>query len=271
MNTFIGITSRLFDVLLAPFGTHAGLHLWLWSLLGGIVALAVYRLVSDQAGIERVKNKIKVRLLEIRLFQEDLRRVLTSTGRILALNGLYLGYNLVPFVVLVVPMMTILVQLEAHYAFAPIEPGSVRILRAKLDPDAGLDARTVRLGVPPGIELTAPPVRTPGGEIAWRLRVLEAGDHELELTAGGRTETKGIAAGGEPRKVPKLRTQGWLKLLYPGEAPLAADSPFESIDIDYPDRDLGWIPGGEGGVLLFFFGVSILAAFLLKGFFGVTL
>ena len=39
----------------------------------------------------------------------------------------------------------------------------------------------------------------------------------------------------------------------------------------YPDSDLGWMPGGEGGVLATFFLVSILAGLALKGVFGVTL
>ena len=97
MQRFNAVTSAVFDRLLAPLGEdHAWFDLLLWSVLGGIVALLVYKSVSDQAGIVRAKNAIKVHLLEIRLFKDDIAGVLAATGRILARNAVYLGHNVVP-------------------------------------------------------------------------------------------------------------------------------------------------------------------------------
>ena len=132
----------------------------------------------------------------------------------------------------------------------------------------------LRLELPPGLTLDAPPVRTSGGEVAWRIRADEPGDHVLRIHTGGAVVEKGLAVGGESRRVPVLRTQGWEKILYPGEAPLDSGSPLTSIALTspgYPERDLGWIPGGELGIVLVFFVLSIVAAFALKGPFGVTL
>ena len=134
MDRFNAITSAVFDVLLAPLGEeHAWFDLIFWSVAGGIVALIVYKYVSNQRGIQRAKNAIKVHLLEIRLFKEDIAQVLGATAKILLKNGLYLGHNLLPMLVMLGPMMTILFQLEARYAFDPLPVGSVNLLTLKLD------------------------------------------------------------------------------------------------------------------------------------------
>ena len=279
MNRFNAITSALFDLLLAPFGEeHAWFDLLFWSVAGGIVALIVYKLVSNQRGIQRAKNAIKVHLLEIRLFKDDIAVVLGATVRILFKNGLYLGHNILPMLVMIVPMMTILFQLEARYAHDPLPVGSVNLLVAKLDasqpgvPDTATGlAKTVRLEIPAGLSLDAPPVRTAEGEIAWRLRAERPGDHSVSIHIGDEVVEKRIAVGGPPRKVPVLRTKGLEGLLYPGEPGLPGESRVYSARLRYPERDLGWLPGGEMGILATFFGLCILSGFALKGLFGVTL
>jgi len=279
MHRFNAVTSAVFDVLLAPLGEeHAWFDLVFWSVAGGIVALIVYKYVSNQRGIQRTKNAIKVHLLEIRLFKEDIAQVLGATAKILLKNGLYLGHNMLPLLVMIVPMMTILFQLEAHYAFDPLPVGSVNLLTLKLDtsrpgvPDTATGlAEAVRLEMPAGLSLDAPPVRTAEGKVAWRFRAERAGDYVVPIHVGEEVVEKRIAVGGPPRKVPVLRTKTLEGFLYPGEPALPADSAVESVRLRYPERDLGWLPGGELGVLATFFGLSILSGFALKGVFGVTL
>jgi hypothetical protein len=272
MVTWNHTTSALFDVLLAPFGYGpAWFDLLLWPFLAGVFALVVYKRLSNQAGIARAKNRIAGHLYEIRLFRHDPLAVLASTGKIFFRNGIYVGHNLIPLAVLLVPMLVVLAQLEANYAFDPVPVGTVELLAVRLDPRAGVSARDVRLELPDGVALDAPPVRTADGEIFWRLRAEAPGDHVLSLHVGGETLTKGWAVGGEPRKVPLMRTKTWDALLYPGEPALSASSAVETVALSYPERNLGLLPGGELGILASFFGVSLLAGFALKSRFGVTL
>ncbi len=276
MSLFNAILSGVFTRLLAPFGAARAWSAWLdivlWSVLGGIVALLVYKRVSNQKGIARAKNAIKVNMLEIRLYNEDILGVFPAAARIVLQNVLYVGHNLLPMVVMFVPMMAILFQLEAHYAFAPLPAGSVQILKLELDRVPGaLPATAVSLDLPPGVALDAPPVRTPRGEVVWRLRFDQPGDQELVIHTGDETLVKRIAVGGEPRRVPVLRTRSWEGFLYPGEEPLPAGSAVSSIRLRYPERDLGWLPDGEGGILASFFVLSIVAGLALKGLFKVTL
>lgn len=274
MARFNSILTLVFDVLLGRLGhDRPWFDLVLWPILGGIVALLVIKAVSNQAGITRAKNFIQVHLLEIVLFRDDLRVVLPATARALGYNLMYLGYNIVPMLVMIVPMTAILVQLVSHYAYAPTEVGSVVTVVASLDPAVGsVKPPEVSIELPPGVELDAPPVRSAGQEVAWRLRVTAPGDHVLKVHAGSQVEEKLLSAGGEARKVSVLRTKSLEAVLYPAEPVPAADSPIASIQImERHDQPLGLLPAGEGGILMWFFGVSLLAGFLLKDFFGVTL
>ena len=68
MQTFNHISTAIFDVLLVPFGhEHAAFDLLLWPTLMGVLAILVYKLVSNQKSLLRVKSQISMRLLEIRL------------------------------------------------------------------------------------------------------------------------------------------------------------------------------------------------------------
>jgi hypothetical protein len=273
MNAFNAATSRLFDVVLAPFGhRQAWFDLVVWPVLAGVVALLVYKRISNQDGIARAKNGIAVHLLEVRLFRDDLVGVLVSTAKALGQNALYLLHNVVPMVVMFVPMMAIVVQLVAHYALAPVPVGAVELLTVRLDPAVTTVKPTdLRLELPDGVALDAPPVRTPDGEVVWRVRAVAEGDHVLRIHAGDQVVEKRIAVGGAPRKVPVMRTKSWEALLYPAEPGLPATSPLYSIALPYPDRKLAFFPNGESGILIWFFVASLAAGFLLKGRFGVTL
>jgi hypothetical protein len=272
MGLFNRIATAIFDVLLAPLGhSHPWFDLLVWPVLAGIVALLVYKAISNQAGIARAKNRIQVHLLEVVLFKDDLRVVLPATAKALLQNALYLGHNIIPMLVMFAPMTAILVQIVANYGYAPLKVGETTLLVVDLDESVGASARDVKLELPPGLSLDAPPVRTADGEVAYRIRLDSPGDHVVKLQVGGVTEEKQVAVGGEARKVSPLRTKSWEALLYPAEPVPAADSPIYSIHLDRRDQDLGPFPSGEGGILAWFFGFSLLAGFLLKDRFGVTL
>lgn len=272
METYNDITSAIFDVLMAPFGhQHPAFDLIFWPLLMGVGALQVYKYVSNQGAITKVKAQISMRLLEIRLFSHDIGQVLKSTGAILVKNSIYLGHNLLPLAVMIVPMIALMVQLVAHYAYAPSPEGSVEILRLKLDPAAAVSPKDVRLALPEGVKLDAPAVQTADDQVFWRLRAAQPGDHVLQVSVGDETYEKGWAVGGEPRKIPVKRLRSWEALLYPGEAAIPGDAPVLSLELDLHTRPLAWFPDGEFGILMWAMVFSMVAGFALKGFFGVTI
>ena len=273
MYYFNVITTAIFDPILGFAGPwQETFDLWFWPIFAGVGALVIYKYLSNQRGIERAKNAIKVHLLEIRLYKDDLFGVVTSTIKIVLKNFVYIGHNIWPMLVMIGPMMAMLFQLEAEYAFRPMDVGDVELVKVQLDEEhAQVKATEVTWEIPEGLDLEVPPVRTSQGELVFRLRAVEEGDHILKLFVGEEVVEKGIFVGGEERKVPVMRTKGWEGYLYPGEAPLEADSQIWSISTQYPERELTGVPDGEIGIVLWFFGLSLVAGFGLKGVFGVTL
>jgi hypothetical protein len=272
MQTFNRIANAVFDPLLAPFGHgRPAFDLLVWPALMGVLAIAVYKLVSNQKSLARVKGQISMRLLEIRLFSHDIAQVLRSTAAILAKNVLYLGNHMVPMVIMFVPFVVILAQLVAHYGYDPSPPGSVELLHVRLDPESGVSARDASLELPDGVSLDAPPVATADGQAFWRLRADAPGDHVLRVALNGRIYEKGWAVGGEARRVPLRRLRGIEAILYPGEPALPGDSPIVSMDLGVHPRALGPLPEGELGIVLWTLVLSLAAGFAVKGLFGVTL
>ena len=264
MSAFNGLSNAIFDVLM---GWSVGFDLVVWPVVMGVAALQIYKYVSNQKALARVKSRISMHLLEVRLFSHDIVQVLRSTGAILVQNTLYLGNHLVPMVVMLVPMLAVMAQLVAHYAYAPAPPGSVDLLRVELDPEA---PRDVSLELPAGVALDAPPVRTPDGRVFWRLRAEGEGDHVLRVRVGGDAFEKSWAVGGEPRKIPLKRLRGLEAVLYPGEAALPAAAPLRSLELGVHPRALRFLPDGELGIVLWFLALSLVAGFALRGLFGVT-
>ena len=272
MQTYNDIASAFFDFLMAPFG-----HAWhyfdliLWPVLLGVGAIIVYKYTSNQKGIAKIKTQLSMHLLEIRLFRNDIAQVLKSTLAIVLKNPIYIGHNLIPMAVMIVPMVAVMVQLVAHYGYESSKPGSTELLRVVLDPDGPVSAKDVSLELPAGVTLDAPPVRTADGQAYWRLKAERPGDHVLTITVGNETLEKIWAVGGEARKIPVKRLRSWEALLYPGEPAIPSSSPVQSIELDTHTRPLDYMPDGEFGILIWFFVVSLAAGFALKDLFGVTL
>ncbi|MDJ0786977.1 MAG: hypothetical protein QNK05_09250 [Myxococcota bacterium] len=272
MQLFNSISTTVFDVLLAPFGHGVALFdLILWPALLGVMAILVYKAVSNQAALTRVKSQISMRLLEIRLFSHDIVQVLKSTGSILWKNTIYLGNHMIPMAVMIVPFMAVMAQLVANYAYAPSPTGAVELLHVKLDPESGVSSQDVQLAIPDGVALEVPAVKTADGQVFWRLRADEPGDHVLSVFVGDEIYEKHWAVGGDDRKIPTRRLRGIESFLYPSEPTLPAGGPVLSMEMDVHSRSLPFLPDGELGVVLWTLILSLGAGFAVKGVFGVTI
>src|SRR5262249_5436688 len=242
-----------------------------WPALMGVLAMAVYKAVSNQKSLARVKSQISMRLLEIRLFSHDILQVLRSTGMIVVKNFVYLGNHMLPMVIMFGPFVVILAQLVANYAYDPAPPGSVEILHVQLDPEAAVKAPDAVLELPPGVALEAGPVATADHQVFWRLRADQAGDYVLRMSLGGEVYEKSWAVGGSARKVPLRRLRGLEAILYPGEPALPAHGPVTAMELGVHPHALGPLPAGELGIVLWTFGFSLVAGFAVKGGLGVPL
>ena len=266
------ILTRLFGFVIWPLQSFDPIWaLILVSLLTGLLMLWLFGKVSRQEAIRRVKNKIRGNLLAIRLFQHDVRVVLQVQGRILRETLTYVRYSLTPMLVLIVPVMLIIIQLNHHFSIEPLRVGEAALVQAKLS-DPTILTKGVSLDAPVGVTVETPAVRIETeGEVAWRIRVENPGRYPLQLRLGDETVEKQLVAGEGWGAVSALRTSSLLDLiLYPGEASIEQPTGVESVEVKYrplPLSVLGW----NLHWLVLFFILSIVFAFALKGLFGVEI
>jgi hypothetical protein len=265
------ILSTVVDVVVAPFqGRDPVWALTAISLLSGLLFLMVFKWTSNQEAIFSSKQRVKAHLLELRLFASDMVLTLRAQRDLLTSNLGYLRHTFKPMLFLLIPVVLLLVQLDARYARKPLEVGDTTLLRVSLAANAP-EGAVPELELPDGVVADGPPLHIPAlREVDWRLRVEKTGDHRVRVTVNGQTVEKQLRAGDAlvPLSSEIRRPSLFGSLAQAAERPLPSDAPVQSIAVDYPARDLrafGW----DVHWLLFFFVVSVVPAYLVKGLFGV--
>ena len=264
--------SGLFDLLLWPVsGLAPGWQAFYLGIPGAMLALAVYRGVSNQQGIERAKDRIWAHILEMRLYKDDFLVSLRAQGSLLKHNLRYLSFALLPMAVMIVPFLLMLVQIESRFAFRSLRTGETALLTLAVDLDGPVSRLPVELSLPDGLEQETPALRIDEtGEVVWRLRGKRAGTYDVHIRLGDSEIEKQVrvAANGSWVATELYRASDWTTLLYPQEPPLPADGPAASLRFEYP-RARGDFAGLSSASWIFF-GSSMLFGFALRGLFGVT-
>jgi uncharacterized membrane protein (DUF106 family) len=272
---FNSVIGKIFDILFLPFrGLSPWVAMIVVSFLTGLLMLFIFRHTSNQEGIRRIKNKIKAHLLELRLYKDSLAQQLTSQGKILSANFKYFSYALKPMLVMVIPVMLILIQLNLWFGSRSLNIGDEALVKVKLIKGTNPLQTDIRLEVPPGIAVETPPLRIEDErEIDWRLRAAEKGVYNILFRYQGETFTKSMAVGqNRLSKIAALKPgKGLLEQAFnPGEKPLPKNAPIESAEITYPGQRMNLF-GWRIHWLIAYFGLSIVFGFAFRGVFKVEI
>jgi hypothetical protein len=270
MNALNGVANALFDLLCKPAASLGSLGaLILLSGLFGVLALLAFKQLSFQKRIKAAKDKVKAHMIEIRIYQDDLRIVGGAITKVLGRNLQYLGLNLVPLVPLSLPFCVVAAQLVTRFGFdpAPVHAQGEALLAGRgttlaIELQRGEEGRihNLELSYPAGLEPVSPLVRDPESGKAWQEFVARApGRYTIELRLDGETQTKEYCAGiAAPQMQPERGRGFFAALLYPAEPTFDSGSAFERLAFVYPERELPLLPSGPEGVLLLFLVVSML-------------
>jgi hypothetical protein len=256
----------------------AGLPDWVVLTVHGallaVLALFAYALFSNQASIKRTKNRLMARLLEIRLFQDDPILTLRAFGRVLTGIVVYMKDSLKPLFVMLPIVVLWIAQLAGWFEWRPLNKGESVVVKAALQPDTKISGQVAALEVPKGFEIETPAFHsTANNEVLWRLKATDSGSGPMVLKVADHSAEMPIVSDGNrlaevaPRKL-GAGSSFWDKVFYPMDRPLASDSVFREITIDYPERTLK-IMGFEINWLVWLLLVSIILGFVLKKPFGV--
>jgi len=275
MWTFNAALGRIFEVIFLPFR-----HLSPWfgmiliSLLTGLLMLFIFRHTSNQEGIRKAKNKIKAHLLELRLYKDNMNLSLKAYGHNLIANLKYLSHSLKPMLVMIVPVLLILIQLNLWFGSLSLDVGQAAVLKIKLE--EGKNPLQTEIVVEPsaGISIETPALRIEEArEIDWRLRAVAKGVHAVTFRSENQTFSKQVAVGqNRLSKISAVKAgSGFLDQVFnPGERPLPTNLGIHSVEVVYPAPGMNLF-GGRVHWLIVFFALSIIFGFGLKGFFKVEI
>ncbi len=264
------LITGFFNLLLWPLGPLPPIWaLAVVSVFAGAVMVWIFGRVSRQEQIRGIKDRIRGNLFGVRLYQHEIGVVLRLQKQILADTGRYMALSIAPMLVLLIPMSLIMVQLNLHFASRPLRPGEQALVRISVA-DPRLLNGPLSLKGDDSFVVETPPVRiTSEKEAAWRIRAVRPGHHSLTVQIGDQQVEKALDIGTRWSAVSPLRTASWVdSLLYPSEPRLSQRVGVSAVEVLYrplPLRVLGW----SVDWLVFFFIISVVASFALKGVFRV--
>jgi hypothetical protein len=197
--------------------------------------MLVVRRWSDQTAIAQVKGHAHAHMLEFRLFIDDPAQILRSQ-RALVVDNLRMMRLLLPsFLILAGPMLVVFWGLDAFYGRAPLRVGEAAVI--------SVQSFHRSIATPEGIVVETKPLFVQASnQTSWRIRPV----HATSGTVAVASMQERIAAGSVIAYLP---------------APLVRDP---TIQIGYPRATVfgfHW--------LLWFVGLSTIAAFVLRGPLGV--
>jgi uncharacterized membrane protein (DUF106 family) len=266
---------KLFDILFLPFRSMSPwIGMILVSFLTGLLMLFVFKWTSNQKGIQKVKNKIKAHLLELRLFKDSLGQSLRSQGNILKCNLRYISFSLKPMLVMIVPLILILVQLNFWFGYESLRPNEPALLKITLADDQNPMETQITVQPSSGLVMETPPLRIEESrEINWRFAATEEGIQRFDVTIDGTTVSKKVSVAQKPlSKISPLKPgKKFLdQVLYPAEAPVDGRIPIKTIEIQYPDKNMNLFGWGIHWIIVYFV-LSIIFGFAFKGVFKVQI
>jgi len=269
MWIFNSILGKIFEILFIPFrNMNPWVAMIVVSLLTALLMLLVYRYTSNQKGIKKVKNKIKAHLLEIRLFKDSMSISLKAQGKILLANFRYIALNFKPLLVMIIPIILIIIQLNFWFGYDSLKQGQATLLKVKLEDGYNPLQQNIALDPSSDIKIETDPLRIEEDyEVNWRISPQSKGNHDLNVVIGSHSITKSFAS--ELRALSRISPIRYNhnfinNLLYPMERPIPKDLPVKSIEVIYPVRYLNLF-GLNIHWLIAFFALSIIFGFAFKG------
>ena len=237
--------------------------LTLMSIIVGAGALFVLDRTSPHGRVSVVKRSLVAALLEMVIFNHDLKAIAKAQFEILKLNVVFLRLSVVPLVLTSVPILLLMAHLQGYYGYAGLTPGQPALLTIDLAPDARRPQLT--LDAPKGVQIESPIVWIPSlSQGVFRILPTTSGQYVLTLRMGPEAFTKTIVASTDWVSRSPARVPGGLDaMLYPAEAPLPRNRMIRRISIDYAETDID-IAGWQVHWTWLFLGLSIVFSFALK-------
>lgn len=266
------IFTKIFDVVVAPFGggVHSFVLIFL-SALTGVGMIFLFKAVSNQEAVKASRDKFKARILEMRIYQDDIVLINKALWAALGTNLTYLRASLVPIVVLFACVVPVFIQLDERFGRRHLEPGEKILLTVTLDD--GVNWRDLALDLSPsaGLAVDSRPVHVKSEHrVYWRLRVDQPGLHQVDITANGSNYRLPVHA--EKTNASIGHTRGassfWNPFLFPALPKIPKGSILDWVSLEYPSVEYPLLWWDTHWLWVFVF-YSLVGALVFKFVFGI--
>ena len=269
MTTLAQAATRVGDLLVAPFGDHAGWLVVLAAVSFAAVALLLFKWATPQQRLAAARGRLIGRLYEAALYQTSLSVIMRVQGGVIVANLRYLACALPAVAVLVVPLLVVLPQLEARLGRRPLDVGESALVTVALASD-----REAVLTADPGLVIEAGPVRDRvRGEVVWRVRAATAGEHVLRLAGAGEpvTLTVPVATAGLPAITAARHRSAFSQIVFdPAGERLSRETDLRRVGVVLPGREVRVLGLGLPWLVSFTV-LSLVAGLLLRSWLRVEL
>lgn len=250
---------------LEPFRTwHPVVGLAAASLISALFALVVIDRTAHHDQTESVKRGLAATLLEMVIFNSQLRIVTRSIIRIFVLNLKYLKVSVVPLIATSIPILVLMTHLQGYYGYDGVKPGESALVTIDL---VRQDSRAdLRIQVPQGIKLSSAVAWIPSlGQAVFRVTPTHPGEYVVNVETGSQVLTKTILASSDrvSRSPTRVRAS-WRSFLYPAESPLPSNDTVRAISVSYPEWNMD-LAGWSFHWSWLFLVMSLLMGAVLKG------
>ena len=248
------------------------LSLTIISSVLGVVMLIPVKYISPQTAISRARDRIKARLLAMKLFKDNIPVVLKSQMQVILAALMLPVYMLPPVLVMLLPFSLVLGQMGVWYQARALDVNEQAVIVMQLsESENSLLPPVVWLSTD-AVEVVAGPVRVPSKQqVYWKIKAIQPGVHQLQFDVGNFRVSKELSIGSGFMPVSMKRPSMHIGdlILYPAEKPFGKDSLVQSIEIGYPDRVAPVT--GSGNWVISLFVISMIAALAVKPIVGVKL
>ena len=271
------VITSLFTALLSPFSPLSPIWgLLAISLAAGVLLALLYGKLSNQRALKKVKRSISAGIFESVLFRHDLKTSLKAQAAMLWGGVKYFSLAIPPILVLIIPSVVVLAQLNLRYGARALQSGEVAVVTLRMkNEDALFEAEVT---APQGVDITPPLRDLDHLEVSWRIdnrrsiTMASPSTSWLAISVAGASASQPLYLKSQPALLPtQLHTNPWWQFLYPGgSVPETLRAYVSSISITYPEQVMS-LSGVHTNWLVLFALVSIVAGFVASRIFGIEI
>lgn len=233
------VTGLIFQILLELTRTKdKWTGIIIISFFTTLIIILIYKYTTNPQKKIKIKNKIKGHLFGALIYNNDIKLILENFLRLSRAISIYFINSLFTFIIVVIPVISILSQLINWYDKRPLWVGEESNLTLRIEEIDDLSNYPELIEID-GIKiLEGPYIFSEENSLVWKFRALNKGKYYIPFAVGSDTIKKEIVISNKNMQVSPLRTKRIFSLFSSTEKPIPENLPIKKIEVAYPENEI---------------------------------